>query len=359
MFENDHIVEFPNILPSRMTTPEITEAGIPVRSQTPMQMTSSNAGLGSVDAVLDINLSDIFIRDKFDIEQQQIELDEITKIVLRHITPIKHIYKCYSSIGNMENSDNTFVMNRIQFWRFLKDCQLHVLGFSLTEMDLACGIGKKDDDIHNPASKFYIRDFVNALVYVAYLLFREEFDGQKASIAKCLVKLIDDEMLPNACIIKGSVFSDVDKTKEAMKYIDTCNDVFLYFATTTAKHGMVNKSMSMRRFLLMLKELKLLNRALSARKFIELLHAENLSVLEDRCYNLDNEIVFLEFFETLVDCAQYHSLPAKLESKSSLSSTKHRVQNVLSLDSGKSLTLTKGVDESNFEGNLIFISLHY
>eukprot|EP00794_Sanderia_malayensis_P019213 gene19213-21137_t len=363
MFENDHIVEFPDLIPSRMTTPDITDAGIPVRSQTPVRMPSptATAGVGSVDAVLDINLGEIFTRDKIDIDQQYVELTETTKTTLRYITPLKHVYKCYSSLGKAEcNSDNTFVMNRIQFWRFLKDCDLHVLGRSLTEMDAAYHAvinnnnnetsQQEENDPHDPATQFYVKDFINALVHVAYLLFAEECGGgEKAPlISSCLVKLINEKVVPNACIIKGSVFADLDKTKEAMKYIDRCNDVFVYFSNDSRHRSRTNNStthaksccMRMRDFLLILKDLKLLNSNLSARKFIEILHCENQRVLEDHSYNLETEIVFLEFFETLVDCAEYFTLPEKLPHDlkgsmlSSLSSGRRtdNVQNILSLD---------------------------
>lgn len=203
MFENDHIVDFPDIMPSGMTTPDIAEAGIPVRSQTPMRAPSPGAAVGTVDAVLDINLTEIFIADQFDIEQQQIEVDEVTRVILRHMTQIKQIYKFYSSLGTLETPDNTFVMSRMQFWRFLKDCGLHTFGFTLVELDSADGISETKEDIHDPSTKIYVRDFANGLTHIAYMIFKEEDETEECLVSSSLLKMITENVLPNACTVKG------------------------------------------------------------------------------------------------------------------------------------------------------------
>ena len=203
MFENDHIVDFPDLMPSGMTTPDIVEAGIPVRSQTPMRAPSPGAAVGTVDAVLDINLTEIFIAYQFDIEQQQIEVDEVTRVILRHMTQIKQIYKFYSSLGTLETPDNTFVMSRMQFWRFLKDCGLHTFGFTLVDLDSADGISETKEDIHDPSTKIYVRDFVNGLIHIAYMIFKEDDEAEESFVSSSLLKMITENVLPNACTVKG------------------------------------------------------------------------------------------------------------------------------------------------------------
>lgn len=37
------------------------------------------------------------------------------------------------------NIDNTFLMTRIQFWRFILDCNLHSYGITLIEYDRMIG----------------------------------------------------------------------------------------------------------------------------------------------------------------------------------------------------------------------------
>ena len=201
MFENDHIVDYPNLVPSRMTTPEITESGIPVRSQTPLHQPSPDPG--SVDTLLDISLKEIFIEEQFDIERQQVELEELNRIVLRYMTPIKHIYKFYSRLGVYDNADNAFIMVRMQFWRLLKDCMLHTLGFTLVEIDLVDGISETKGDFHDPNTQIYVRDFVNMLVNVSYSLFKDDYPDENCSIAKSMLKMLTKYVIPNACIVKG------------------------------------------------------------------------------------------------------------------------------------------------------------
>ena len=203
MFENDHIVDFPDLIPSGMTTPDIAESGLPVRSQTPLQDSSPDMDTGSIDALLSINLKEIAYDEKFDIERQQLELDELVRVVLRYMTPVKQVYKFYSSIGIVDNADNTFVMNRVQFWRFLKDCMLHTVGRTLAEIDQVDGISESNKDKHECTTKIYVRDFVNVLINVSYFLFKADFPNESPAIANCLLKMLTKFVFLNAFTIKG------------------------------------------------------------------------------------------------------------------------------------------------------------
>ena len=60
-------------------------------------------------------------------------------MLMRYMTSLRKIYNFYSSIGYEESPDNTFVMSRMQFWRFLKDCKLHFHDTTLAEMDRQLG----------------------------------------------------------------------------------------------------------------------------------------------------------------------------------------------------------------------------
>ena len=58
---------------------------------------------------------------------------------MRHITSLRKIYAFYSNIGYEESPDNTYIMNRMQFWRFIKDCRLHHNDMTMMEMDRILG----------------------------------------------------------------------------------------------------------------------------------------------------------------------------------------------------------------------------
>ncbi|MEE6526439.1 hypothetical protein FKM82_027090 [Ascaphus truei] len=64
------------------------------------------------------------------------EMNQVEFAVLRHITQLRKIYYFYSRLGNDNSSDNTFLMTKLQFWRFLKDCRFHHYNITLSEMDL-------------------------------------------------------------------------------------------------------------------------------------------------------------------------------------------------------------------------------
>jgi hypothetical protein len=61
-------------------------------------------------------------------------------LLIRNITWLRKIYTFYSNIGYEESPDNTYIMNRMQFWRFMKDCHLHHNDMTLMEMDRVLGI---------------------------------------------------------------------------------------------------------------------------------------------------------------------------------------------------------------------------
>jgi len=51
------------------------------------------------------------------------------------MTSLQRVYSFYSRLGQQVNPDNAFVMTRMQFWRLLKDCQLHYQDYGLVDMD--------------------------------------------------------------------------------------------------------------------------------------------------------------------------------------------------------------------------------
>jgi hypothetical protein len=60
---------------------------------------------------------------------------QVMFVVMRHVTNLRKIYNFYSGLGYDASPDNTFIMIRMQYWRFLKDCKFHHYDMSLTEMD--------------------------------------------------------------------------------------------------------------------------------------------------------------------------------------------------------------------------------
>ena len=61
---------------------------------------------------------------------------------MHHVTPLRKIYNKYATLGNEASPDNTYVLNRMQFWRLLKDADLQAAGSSLCIMDRTLSEGK-------------------------------------------------------------------------------------------------------------------------------------------------------------------------------------------------------------------------
>lgn len=62
---------------------------------------------------------------------------QVEYAILRNITELRRIYNFYSSLGCEHSPDNTFLMTKLQFWRFLKDCKFHHHKITLADMDRA------------------------------------------------------------------------------------------------------------------------------------------------------------------------------------------------------------------------------
>lgn len=57
------------------------------------------------------------------------------KTIIRYLDLFKQIYRFYSQLGMDISPDNTYMLNRMQFWRFLKDCKVHLNTDELTLME--------------------------------------------------------------------------------------------------------------------------------------------------------------------------------------------------------------------------------
>uniref|UniRef100_A0A2K6CBS8 Uncharacterized protein n=1 Tax=Macaca nemestrina TaxID=9545 RepID=A0A2K6CBS8_MACNE len=97
--------------------------------------------------------------------------------VLRNITELRRIYSFYSSLGCDHSLDNTFLMTKLHFWRFLKDCKFHHHRLTLADMDriLSANNDIPVEEIHSPFTTILLRTFLNHLLRLAYHIYHEEF----------------------------------------------------------------------------------------------------------------------------------------------------------------------------------------
>ncbi|CAJ0967991.1 unnamed protein product [Ranitomeya imitator] len=118
-FVEDQIAEHPNFQYDRVNTPDLSG----IRTRSPI--------CGGSYIELDIaSLLNTVPEDDRSEEQKQVEYG-----ILRNLSMLRKTYKNYSSLGNDNCFDNAFLMTRLQFWRFLKDCRFHHYGLTLCDMD--------------------------------------------------------------------------------------------------------------------------------------------------------------------------------------------------------------------------------
>ena len=139
-----------------------------------------------------------------------------------------------------------------------------------------------------------------------------------------------------------------------MKYMEKCGEIFQFFRNMKGNND-TRKALRIRDFLWMLKDFKLINSSLTVKKFLDAVYSDDQQKLEERCFNLDNSVVFLEFYEALLQCSQ-HFKSETLKSEDESESVKNTMIETVDF---KSPSLTKDDEESINAGLNSNISISY
>ncbi|XP_077614705.1 radial spoke head 10 homolog B-like [Crocuta crocuta] len=305
-FSNDHLVEFPNLEVEFLSHLDLsTESSFrnwcyrtSVSAAIPRKLddSESTSVLGSG---IELNLS--FLLNMYPEKDQAEEKKQVEYAVLRNITELRRIYSFYSSLGCDRSLDNTFLMTKLHFWRFLKDCKFHHHNITLADMDrvLSANNDIPVEEIHSPFTTILLRTFLNYLLQLAYHIHHKEFQNRSPSLFLCFTKLMTENIHPNAGRVKGNLFSGQQQTLYSMSYIDKSWEIYTVYCRPRAAppHEL---SMKMRHFLWMLKDFKMINKELTPTKFVEVIAEDNPFMHDGIDSNFELELVFLEFFEALL-----------------------------------------------------------
>ncbi|NXE19656.1 R10B2 protein, partial [Ardeotis kori] len=270
---------------------------------------SENTSILGSDLELDItSLLDFLPR-----EERHEEVKRVEFAVLRYITELRRVYIFYGSLGCDHSLNNTFLMTKFQFWRFLKDCKFHHSNVTLAEMDrilsdLFCQffLGDKTplEWIHCPHETFLFRTFLSYLVRLAFHIYREEDNCTEKHPYphKCFSEMMSRNVIPAACHVQGLLFSEEQCTVFVMSCIDKCWEIYRAFCRPSARPPF-ESTMKMKHFLWMLNDFKLLSKQLTAPRLVEILVKDGPSLDDNSSTNMEQELVFLEFVEALLGCA--------------------------------------------------------
>ncbi|NWX07985.1 RS10B protein, partial [Caloenas nicobarica] len=236
-------------------------------------------------------------------EERHEEVKQVEFAVLRHMTELRRVYTFYSSLGCDHSLDNTFLMTKFQFWRFLKDCRFHHSNITLAEMDrLLSGDKTPLEEIHCPHQTLLFRTFLSYLIRLAFHIYHEDHKDKGPYLCKCFSEVMSRNVTPAACHIQGTLFSEERCTVFAMNYIDKCWGIYRAFCKPSTRPPF-EPTMTMRHFLCMLNDFKLLSKQLTASRVVEILLKDGPPLHDSSSTNLEQELVFLEFVEALLDCA--------------------------------------------------------
>ncbi|KAM4624517.1 radial spoke head 10 homolog B [Polymixia lowei] len=304
-FVDDRMAEFPSFCLDGSKTPNLSE----IRTHTPcgenggLPQRLSGPGNGSSmlgpDLALDIgSLLANVPENQRDVEHKQVEF-----VVLRHVAELTSVYSFYSRLGHAHSPDNTYLLSRLQFWRLLKDCNVHHHGTTLAQVDRFTTEEAPPEEIHSPFTSLLLQRFLSSVVAVAYHTYREDIESPKNILAACFSKLMKDNILPNAKNVKGFLFSNPVRALVAVNYTERCWEIYQAF-NAVKPDRLADRNMTCHHLVWMFKDLGLFDTKLTTRRLLDIITAENLDPSNLSYCNLDLEITFLEFMEVLLGCAE-------------------------------------------------------
>eukprot|EP00731_Ephydatia_muelleri_P031759 Em0023g266a len=265
-----------------------------IRPQTPLGDLLGDRGTSCTEQ-FDINVSPL-IPPSCDVAQ---ELRQVHASFVRHISQLRRVYHVYSSLddplGRSGCNQSRQVMTRMQLWQLLKDCKLQHVGMSLNDADNII------DNSHEPTTPFLMREFLQALVFLAHHLFHNREDCQSPSaglLAQCFTYFISAHMVVNAGSKTGLFYSTDNMSEWIGPYLLQCWDVFC--CLRLANKG----SVTLRAILLLLKACGLVGEYLTSETAVHILLEDNPLTGDGDSCNLDIKVVFLEFVEILLHCAR-------------------------------------------------------
>ncbi|GCB69935.1 radial spoke head 10 homolog B isoform X1 [Scyliorhinus torazame] len=343
-FSEDRMVEFPNFSIDGINTPDLGS----IRTRSPLETDNikTSDSKGVIQSVLERNV-------KFDIDSllemisekdRQNELTQLEYTTLRYMAELKKVYSFYSSLGHQQTLDNTFLLSKLQFWRFLKDCKFHHYTLSLANMDkILHGKFTTVEETHSPFDTFLLGKFLNNVIILAYHIYHKEHEGHGSILAACLSKLMTNNLIPYACNVNGNLFQENQCVVIALGYINKCWEVYRFYCIQNRRPPNTN-IMTMRHFMWMLKDLNLLNKDLTATHVVQILSKDNPAVSDGTYNNMNIEMVFLEFLEALLACAEVYVTKKLLENSVASSRTSVEV-NVIHIASDMSMQVTQEPSE--------------
>ncbi|XP_039588275.1 radial spoke head 10 homolog B-like [Passer montanus] len=299
-FINDHPVESPSRQGSAVKAKNLRDTSS--RSSFGIGRSVIIKDLGEFSVLgsdIDLDVSSLLVF--FPREDREDEMQQVQLAVLRHISKLRKTYYFYSTLG-CASPDGVYSLTMLQFWRFLKDCNFHLSSVTLAEIDRLLRGDEPPKKIHEPCDILLFRTFVSYLVHLAFHIYHKQYKDEVPNLKKCFLEMMSRNVLPSACCVQGILYSSKEFSYFAMSYLEKCCDIYEDFSRLCPR-APFDSTVKLRQFLWMLDDFKLLSEQLTAARVLGIFVKVGASLPAIHGVNLELEMVFLEFFEALLECA--------------------------------------------------------
>ena len=281
------MIDFPELILSGMATPDIARKGIPVTSPAPLRVESiMGVPTKATDVFLDIDIEELLMDYHYDLEHRQNEADNILRLLLRHASHLKQLYKIYSCVGRSLTVDKTSTMSKLQYFRFLKDYGMHRHGCSVMEMERQLGEDLNERDYFR--KQIFLRDFLNSLIRISHILYRDEVEEENQYVVStCFKKLLQALLVPPETVqINGYIFTTVEKCQEVMKHVELFIDIYRHFCEVFSPKDSSDFILTQRDLVYVFDELRLMSDDLMPSKLVDVITKEDRD--DEGYFNLGN-----------------------------------------------------------------------
>jgi len=357
LFENDHMVDHPEYAADGTVSPD--SAGI--RTRTPFPNENACFNLEVLNKSMfgqGVSLDLTFILKDFNKEEHNDIVQQLSYLVLRNVSVLRRVYSFYSGLGHDGSLDNTFVMTKLQFWRFLKDCKIHHQLSSLINIDCLLSHNSNNTDIHNPMEKILLREFLNSVVILCYMIFKNSNVSlckidKMSEFATCFSKILCEYVFKNACKINGNFLFDPQYAVVGFSYMEKCWKIYHCLCKKRSKPP-YDHFVTLRQFLYLFKDLKIVGKQLTIDTIIKVLSTDDYFIVSENSFSFDMEITFLEFFEALIGCAnEFLNIPSKVDHKKQIDNKTEKSSSLAAVDNFDQNSVGSIQNtQSNFETHL-------
>lgn len=251
------------------------------------------AGEVSPEAFAIIFTATLGLREEPSAEASQ----NLERVVVRHMSELRLLYQFYAQCA-LPNPENVYVLTRLLLHRLLKDADVYSLGLTVATVDRASDEESSASQVFHYGDLFLLRNFFAVLVRVGAAAYRCRVD-------EAFSKLISKNLAPLAhrtsrSAVGGIILRDERLLAAVQPLLPGLHARYASLAAESGKAGII----SGRTLVLALHTAGVIDDSLSVARVLQVMRFDNKHMFseDDEC-NLDSEMVFLEFVETVVGCA--------------------------------------------------------